>query len=79
MSKDELKTFCRNLFGPPYEILRGQEREEVLLLLAFLEPIDVTNNQTTLTEIYEQNGIKYHIVYKSTGLEPTIIKYPLEK
>jgi hypothetical protein len=67
------------LFGPPYEILRGKERDEVEFLLALLEPTDVINNQTTVTEVYEQNGARYHVIYTSMATPPTIVKYPSEK
>ena len=79
MSPAEKKVYFRQLFGPPFEVLRGEEKQEALLLLALLEPTEVTNNQTTWTQVYIQNDVTYHIVTEPIENKVSVIKYPPEK
>ena len=56
-----LKTFLRSVMGPPTKTLEGKEKEQVLLLLALMEPFKATNNQHSYTEYYMIGETEYHI------------------
>ena len=63
---EEAKAFLRKIMGPPRRVLEGQERDETLMLLKLVGPVAESNNQRTMTEVYELNNRVYHITY---GLE----------
>lgn len=56
-----LKAFLRSVMGPPYKTLEGKEREQVLLLIAMIEPYKATNNQHSWTEYYMIGETEYHV------------------
>jgi hypothetical protein len=56
-----LKEFLRSVIGPPTKTLQGKEREQVLLLLALMEPFKATNNQHSFTEYYMIGETEYHV------------------
>jgi hypothetical protein len=47
--------------GPPQRTLKGKEREQVLLLLALMEPYSTSNNQHSWTECYMIGDKDYHV------------------
>lgn len=61
MSPAELKTFLRKVMGPPRRTLEGKERDQVLLLLAMMEPHSTSNNQHSWTECYRIGDTDYHV------------------
>ena len=71
MTKAEARAFLRKVMGPPSRELEGQEREHMLTVLAFLDPISESNNQRTFTEVYEHAGKVYHV---TNGLGEEIVE-----
>jgi hypothetical protein len=61
MSPEQARAFIRSVMGPPYKTLEGKEREQVLLLLAMIEPYKATNNQHSWTEYYMIGETEYHV------------------
>ena len=57
----KLKKFLRDVMGPPQRTLKGKEREQVLLLLALMEPYSTSNNQHSWTECYTIGDKDYHV------------------
>jgi hypothetical protein len=60
MTKEEAKAFLRRVLGPPHKTLAGKEKEQILLLIAMLEPYKATNNQHSYTEYYMIGNTEYH-------------------
>lgn len=60
-TKEEAQAFIRKIMGPPRKTLEGKEREQILLLLAMVEPFRATNNQHSWTEYYRIGETEYHI------------------
>ena len=58
-----LKAFLRKVMGPPTKTLEGKEKEQILLLLAMMEPFKETNNQHSWTAYYNIGGKEYHATY----------------
>jgi hypothetical protein len=56
-----LKAFLRKVMGPPKRTLEGKEREQVLLLLAMMEPYETSNNQVSWTSCYMIGDKDYHV------------------
>ena len=64
MSPEELKVFLRKVMGPPRRTLEGQEKENVWLMIQLIdEPVSCSNNQRTITEVYQLNQKEYHVTY----------------
>jgi hypothetical protein len=61
MSKEEAIAFIRKVMGPPKRTLEGKEREQVLLLIAMIEPYSASNNQHSWTECYMIGNADYHV------------------
>jgi hypothetical protein len=57
----ELKAFLREVMGPPSNTLEGKEKEQILLLLAMMEPFKETNNQHSWTAYYMIGETEYHV------------------
>lgn len=62
----------KKVMGPPTRELSGQEYKEVRLLIEFLNPIYVSNNQNSITEVYTQAGKTYHVHYFTLDNDPLI-------
>ena len=60
-TKEEARAFIRKVMGPPRKTLEGKEREQVLLLLAMMEPYSASNNQHSWTECYMIGETDYHV------------------
>ena len=58
---EKLKAFLRQIMGPPTKTLEGKEKEQILLLLEFLEPFKTTNNQHSWTQYYMIGETEYHV------------------
>jgi hypothetical protein len=61
MTKEEARAFIRKIMGPPSRTLEGKEREQVLLLLAMMEPYAESNNQHSWTDCYRIGETEYHV------------------
>ena len=60
----------RDVMGPMRRQLDENEADKMLVVFALTEPIETSNNQRTITEVYEHAGKTYHVTY---GLDD----YPL--
>jgi hypothetical protein len=60
-----LKKFLRSVMGPPKRTLEGKEREQVLLLLAMMDPYETSNNQISWTSCYMIGDKEYHVTSMS--------------
>ena len=60
-TKEEARAFIRKVMGPPRKTLEGKEREQILLLLAMMEPYSASNNQHSWTECYMIGETDYHV------------------
>jgi len=58
--------------GPPTRELEGEEYDHTWLVLQFLDPVQISNNQRSITEVYEQAGKTYHVHYFTMNELPTI-------
>ena len=61
MTKEEARAFIRKVMGPPRKTLEGKEKEQVLLLIAMIEPFKETNNQRSWTSYYMIGETEYHV------------------
>jgi hypothetical protein len=61
MTKEEAKAIIRKVMGPPMRILEGVEKEQILMLLAMVEPFKETNNQRSWTSYYTIGDTEYHV------------------
>lgn len=66
-----LKAFLRAVQGPPHKTLEGKEREQVLLLLAMMDPYETSNNQVSWTSCYMIGDKDYHVTSMS-GFEDIV-------
>jgi hypothetical protein len=69
-----LKEFLRSVMGPPHITLEGKDKEQVLLLLALIEPFDSSNNQHSWTDYYKIGETEYHVTFWPDSNEPTVDK-----
>ena len=60
-TKEQAQAFIRKVMGTPRKTLEGKAREQILLLLAMLEPFETSNNQHSFTECYMIGTTEYHI------------------
>jgi hypothetical protein len=70
----KLKAFMRKVMGPPHITLEGKDKEQVLLLLALIEPFDSSNNQHSWTDYYMIGETEYHVTTWPDSNEPTVDK-----
>jgi hypothetical protein len=68
---EKLKKFLRDIMGPQTRQLEGSERSNVELMCTLVEPTSSSNNQRTITDVYQINQKEYHITY-GLGDEPVI-------
>ena len=61
MTKEEARVFLRKVMGPPTRTLESKEKEQILLLLAMIEPFKETNNQRSWTSYYMIGETEYHV------------------
>ena len=61
ITPEEARKFLRKVMGPPKRTLEGKEREQILLLLAMMEPYSASNNQHSWTECYRIGEADYHV------------------
>jgi hypothetical protein len=63
MTPEEAKAWIRKVMGPPRRTLEGEEREQVLTMLALIGPTATTNNQHSWSEDYVQGGQHWCVTY----------------
>lgn len=68
----KLKEFMRRVMGPPHKTLEGKDKENVLLMLALVEPYKETNNQQSWTAYYNLGGKEYHVTFFPEADEPIV-------
>ena len=61
MTDAERKEFLRKVMGPPKKTLEGKEKEQILLLLAMMEPFEQSNNQHSWTDCYKIGETVYQV------------------
>lgn len=64
-----LKSFLRKVMGRPTRTLEGDERLQVLTLLALIKPFDQSNNQHSWTNCYMIGDIEYQVTSFPGGNE----------
>ena len=69
MSKEEAKAFIRRVLGAPKRILEGQEKENMMTLLKFIDPVESTNNQSSFTDEYHHADKIYYVHYFGNEVE----------
>lgn len=72
MSPEARTKFLRAVMGPPSKELEGKEKEQVLLMLALIEPFKQTNNQRSWTDYYMIGETEYHVTTFPGSDEPII-------
>lgn len=59
-TKDEARAFLKKIHQAT-KLLEGKEREQMLLIFEFIEPIKSSNNQRSWTDTYVYAGKTYHV------------------
>lgn len=72
LTKEEATALLRKIMGPSRRELEGEEKAHVWLILQFLDPVEESNNQSSLTQVYHQAGRIYHVHYFGNSEEPMI-------
>ena len=62
----------KEVMGPPRRELTGEEYKETYLLIQFLDPAYVSNNQNSITEVYRRSDKEYHVHYFTLDSDPII-------
>ena len=58
---EKLKKFLRAVMGAPRRTLEGKEKNDIILLLALMEPFEQSNNQHSWTDCYRIGETEYHV------------------
>ena len=58
---EKLKKFLRAVMGAPRRTLEGKEKNDIILLLALMEPFEQSNNQYSWTDCYRIGKTEYHV------------------
>lgn len=69
-TKSEARAFLKRIHSAR-KVLEGKEREQMLLIFEFIEPIKSSNNQHSWTDTYEYAG-KVYYVHNGIQNEPII-------
>lgn len=70
MTKEEALEILKRIIGFDRRELKGEEYDHIWLILQFLDPVQISNNQRSITEVYEQAGKTYYVHYFSTNEPP---------
>ena len=60
-TKEEARAFIRKVMGPPKRTLEGKEKNDIILLLALMEPFEQSNNQHSWTDCYRIGETEYRV------------------
>lgn len=63
LSKEEAEKLLAQIMGPPRRELTFEEYKHTWLVLKFLDPVETSNNQHTMTDVYIHAGKTYHVTY----------------
>jgi hypothetical protein len=66
MTKEQARAFIRKISGPPMRTITGDEYDVTMTMLRLKSPVSESNNQRTMTVVYNIGKAVYHITY---GLE----------
>ena len=58
---EKLKKFLRAVMGAPRRTLEGKEKNDIILLLALIEPFEQSNNQHSWTDYYRIGKTEYQV------------------
>lgn len=61
MTPEQARALLRRVQDPPRRTLEGKEQEDVLLLLAMIEPFEQSNNQHSWTNSYRIGDTVYQV------------------
>jgi hypothetical protein len=70
-TKEEAIEFLQRIGMKKRRVLEGEERDQILTVLALIGPTDVSNNQRTFTETYHHAGKEYEVTYGFSDVGPT--------
>ena len=63
LSKEAMERIFVEVMGPPRRELEGDDHKHMWLILQFLAPVESSNNQRTITDVYEHAGKTYHVTH----------------
>lgn len=72
ITKEQAQELLKKVMGPPRRELVGEEYDHTWLILNLLEPVEVSNNQRSITEVYHQAGKIFHVHYFTMNEPPMI-------
>lgn len=61
MTPEQARAWIRSVVGPPRRTLEGKEQEDMLLMLALIEPVGSSNNQHAWTDVYHVGQQVFHV------------------
>ena len=70
-SPKKLREWIRQVHGPEMRDLKGDEAEQMLVVLKLIGHYADTNNQRTHTYFYNHNGKEYRVIY-GLGDDPLV-------
>lgn len=69
MTKEQACAFIRKVMGPDCRSIEGLEKEYLLTLFKLVDPVSSSNNQRSITDIYEHADKVYHVTYFENEIE----------
>ena len=78
MTPEQARAWMRSVIGPPRRTLEGQEREDMLLMLALKEPVSNSNNQHAWTDVYHVGQQVFHVTSFSASGDDVVEEILLE-
>lgn len=72
LTKEEALKILKKIIGPSRRELEGEEYDHTWLILQFLDPVQISNNQRSITEVYEHAGFTYNVHYFTANEDPVI-------
>ena len=69
MTPEQARAFIRKVMGPERRTIEGVEKEHLLTLFGLIDPVSSSNNQRSMTDIYEHASKVYHVTYFESDTE----------
>jgi len=69
MTPDQARAFIRKVMGPARRTIEGIEKEHLLTVFRLIDPISSSNNQRSMTDIYQHADKLYHVHYFENDIE----------
>ena len=63
MTQEQARAFLKKVLGPERRTIEGIEKEHLLTVFRLIEPISSSNNQRSMTDIYQHAEKVYHVTY----------------